>query len=375
MSPPADVAPAHPRAGRLRLGAGHAGARRAMDGPQHDRDVRDLHAAVRAPQPALFPDRDANPRRRRSDRVPDVRVPCVRVVQAGQDWRVRHVDTARLPQAEVAGPLPAGGSSSRTPGRLTLAFHLRGVPEGVQDGGDAQPDRLLAADPVRPEARRALARQERQCAAPARGAEARRVEGVLQRASLRQARATRAAAPEIALPCAPTLPSTAASRRARLRQDFREAILAARLQRRVFLELFAGGGNLSKHTTKLGHAVIAFDIIYGDHFDLRYNDVYNMVKGWITSKSICGMWLGTPCEDLTRARRGPPGSEMPNRLHDNDHVRVLQGLKPKDLELLKRFNTLTDRAGVLQRLAYQYKIVGGEGNPCTSVLRVCSLLG
>ena len=93
---------------------------------------------------------------------------------------------------------------------------------------------------------------------------------------------------------------------------FRDAITkAARPQRRVFLELFAGGGNLSKHVAKLGHAVIAFDIIYGDHFDIRYNGAYNIVKGWITSKSVWGMWLGTPCEGLTRARRGPPGSKMP----------------------------------------------------------------
>ena len=61
---------------------------------------------------------------------------------------------------------------------------------------------------------------------------------------------------------------------------------------------------------------------------------------------------------------------MPNRLRDNDHIRGLQGPKPKDLEVLKRSNTLTDRAGVLQRLAYQYKIVGGEENPCTSFLWV-----
>ena len=101
--------------------------------------------------------------------------------------------------------------------------------------------------------------------------------------------------------------------------------------------------------------MIAFDFVYGDHFDLRYNDVYSMVKVWITSKSIWGMWLGTPCEGFTRARRGPPGP-APRCLTVCVIMITSAGCKVLN----------TDRAGILQRLAYHYNILGGEENPCTS---------
>ena len=60
-----------------------------------------------------------------------------------------------------------------------------------------------------------------------------------------------------------------------------------------------------------GRAALVIDIQRGDWCDISKNDVYNTVKGWIQSGLVWGLWLGTPYNGFTLARRGPPGSSMP----------------------------------------------------------------
>jgi len=114
--------------------------------------------------------------------------------------------------------------------------------------------------------------------------------------------------------------------------------------------------------------VISWDIRFGSHFDLCFPDVYRTLKTWLQRKLVLGIWLGTPCEGLTQARRAPPGSSMPNRLRDAQHVRGLSGLREKDRQALLRSNMLADRGGILARMAYQLNIPGGEENPASSWL-------
>ena len=136
----------------------------------------------------------------------------------------------------------------------------------------------------------------------------------------------------------------------------------------MFLEVFAGCGNLSRHLRRRGHAVIAIDIERGPHFDIRFEDVFQTIKGWITSRVAWGLWCGTPCEALSQARRAPPWSRMPRRLRDAQHVRGLPELAASDRQLCNLSNMLADRAGRLQTLAYDYGLLGGEENPNSSWL-------
>ena len=136
----------------------------------------------------------------------------------------------------------------------------------------------------------------------------------------------------------------------------------------MFLEVFAGCGNMSRHVRRHGKAALAIDIHEGDWCDICKNDVFNTLKGWIQSGMVWGLWLGTPCNGLSQARRGPPGSKMPNRLRDRNHLRGLAGLAPRDQKVLANSNLMMDRAGILQRLAYDHGVPGGEENPASSFL-------
>ena len=155
----------------------------------------------------------------------------------------------------------------------------------------------------------------------------------------------------------------------RLRQDLRAALKSARPgTRTAFLELFAGVGNLSRHLRRRGHAVVSLDIRHGPHHGLSSNEVYAVVKGWLQSGMLWGLWCGTPCSSFSRARRAPPGSSMPGALRDRLHVRGLPGLVGKDLAGARLGNLLADRAGVLARMAYDRNLAGGEENPASSFL-------
>ena len=142
-----------------------------------------------------------------------------------QKWLVPSLQVARAP-----GPLDGllwpftfeeYLKVSKMAPKLSLTDILQPTPYGLRHGG-ASHDRSVNARPL-------LEAQKRG------GWKA------FSSAPLRQARAARTAASEAALPCTSTSRSTAASRRTRLRQVFRDAIAkAARPQRRVFLELFAG---------------------------------------------------------------------------------------------------------------------------------------
>ena len=47
---------------------------------------------------------------------------------------------------------------------------------------------------------------------------------------------------------------------------------------------------------------------YGDHHDVFRRAAENLIIGWLRSKVVQRVWLGTPCSSWSRARRGPPGS-------------------------------------------------------------------
>ena len=136
----------------------------------------------------------------------------------------------------------------------------------------------------------------------------------------------------------------------------------------MFLEVYSGGGNLSRHVRKLGKATVSIDIRHGDWCDIGHADVFKMLKGWLQSGMVWGLWLGTPCNGLTQARRGPPGSRMPDRLRDRAHLRGLAGLAPKDVEALRISNMTTDRGGALQRIALARGLPVGVENPPGSFL-------
>ena len=113
---------------------------------------------------------------------------------------------------------------------------------------------------------------------------------------------------------------------------------------------------------------IAWDIVYGPWFDLTNRHSLAVLIGWMTSGKVSALWMGTPCQGLSRARRGPPGGKMPCALRSPLAVRGLANLKGRDRQALQASNFMADVAGRLEHLAYKLGIPGGEENPASSYL-------
>ena len=139
---------------------------------------------------------------------------------------------------------------------------------------------------------------------------------------------------------------------------------------RVFAELFAGAGGISKdvRSQKCGIAVISLDILGAEWQDILDDEFFGTLRGWITSYTVCGFWSGTPCETMSRARRAPAWSKFPHQLRSSEFVRGLPTLEGKDLSLVRRRNKIADRAGELLEQCAIRGIPAAEENPAHSFL-------
>jgi hypothetical protein len=99
----------------------------------------------------------------------------------------------------------------------------------------------------------------------------------------------------------------------------------------IFLEVFAGCGNLSSVVEKHGMGAVRLDI--NDGINCLDKRVYAVIRGWVMSSVVAGIWMGTPCSSWSRARHdldgGGPRSQQfiwgkPN-LSEADSTRVLDG--------------------------------------------------
>ena len=55
------------------------------------------------------------------------------------------------------------------------------------------------------------------------------------------------------------------------------------------------------------------DLSHVDHHNLLHDDVFFVLREWISNGMVAGVWLGTPCENFSRARRAPAGSRRYGR--------------------------------------------------------------
>ena len=75
-----------------------------------------------------------------------------------------------------------------------------------------------------------------------------------------------------------------------------------------------------------GYGVVSLDIQYGVHGDLLVRVVERLIKGWIRSGLVLGIFLGTPCTSWSRALRQPlrsaPAPMGLTNLTDSQHARL-----------------------------------------------------
>ena len=94
--------------------------------------------------------------------------------------------------------------------------------------------------------------------------------------------------------------------RKHLRHLFYQARKKASLHKHhVFLELFAGRGVLSRCLRSKGYGVISLDVANSPLEDLCNRVVFDVIRGWLSSGAVLGVWLGTPCTTWCFAHNAP----------------------------------------------------------------------
>ena len=92
------------------------------------------------------------------------------------------------------------------------------------------------------------------------------------------------------------------------------------------------------------------------------------LEQWIKTGIVEALFMGTPCESLSRARRAPSWSRMPHRLRSKEYPAGLPGLSAAENKKVETGNFLSRRAARLATLALKHNVLGLEENPCQSFL-------
>ena len=136
---------------------------------------------------------------------------------------------------------------------------------------------------------------------------------------------------------------------------------------KVILEIFSGAGGIGKKLRHKGYGVISIDILHGDHHDVLRNDVFNLIKGWLSSKLVLCVWLGTPCSSWSAARHGPAGSSW-CRLRTKENLYGLPNLGDRAQSAVGIGNRLMQRTASVLRICDQLQIPAFLENPASSML-------
>lgn len=86
--------------------------------------------------------------------------------------------------------------------------------------------------------------------------------------------------------------------RSRLKRMFDRQIRVSRSHGRfqVFLELWAGAGRVGAALRRSGWGTVSLDIRDGWEGDIMSPTVMSVLRGWITSNAVCGVFVNAPCE-------------------------------------------------------------------------------
>ena len=154
----------------------------------------------------------------------------------------------------------------------------------------------------------------------------------------------------------------------KLKKHFRRALShATNTPTKLFLELFAGRGKVSRALQRSGFASLAFDIENGPEFDLTHPRVLSIIKGWISSGCILGVCLETQCSSWSRARRGPAHSNW-CALRSNKHIYGVPGLSDKNQEKVNKGNIQARNTSHIIRTCIKHFVPCILENPNASLL-------
>jgi hypothetical protein len=134
---------------------------------------------------------------------------------------------------------------------------------------------------------------------------------------------------------------------------------------KLFLEVFAGTGRLSRAVARKGLPAEAWDIEYGTSCDVLQPRNKKKILDLIQSGRVAFLWLGFPCTTWSRARRN--NGRGPGALRDDgEYLWGLPSLTPGDSMKVKEGNRLLVVAIELARCAAKMGIPFVLENPKTS---------
>ena len=111
-------------------------------------------------------------------------------------------------------------------------------------------------------------------------------------------------------------PAVAAGGLSNLNSALRQALSISRRngRRQVMLECFTGTGRLSSAIERSGWGCVRVELFGANPIDMCHATPLERILGWISSRLVAGVWLGTPCSSWSAARHdidgaGPRSSE------------------------------------------------------------------
>lgn len=150
-------------------------------------------------------------------------------------------------------------------------------------------------------------------------------------------------------------------------QDFRTWRSRQKLWEGLGLELFSGCGRFSKAIRKrlLHLFCVEVDIAHGPQFDLNSHRIQQEIINLLKSHQVKFIWMGTPCNSWSRARKWDGRGPGPLR-DDHEGLMGLPNLSDKDQHKVKLGNALMRFSAKIFRICMALDIPVVLENPHTS---------
>jgi len=136
----------------------------------------------------------------------------------------------------------------------------------------------------------------------------------------------------------------------------------------VFLEVFSGSGRLSSAVADRGMPTLLWDITLGEEYDLLRVKNRALILGWLKSRQVCAVHLGTPCQSFSRARDIPGG---PPPLRSDALPLGLPDRRPGDQRAIVMGNALMVFSATVLRSCARLQIPATMENPGRSRIWLC----
>jgi hypothetical protein len=136
----------------------------------------------------------------------------------------------------------------------------------------------------------------------------------------------------------------------------------------VFLDIFPGSGRLGKAMASRGYHVLRWDLKWGPSYDLFRAKNRSLLRGWILSRLVVALHIGTPC--YTWCRVGETLGGLPP-LRSDCSVWGLPDLKPGELLSTTRANVLAKFTASILFVCRHMRVPAVATHPEASRLWLC----